>query len=174
MLDYDIACAVSDLNPNYNEVMRFSQRWRPRAFLVTYSSAPTAPMIAWRDRVRRKDQQPNEEDVRFKWVVTIQRYKLIDFALGLFKKREIVLPHPKALVQTARDEHGMLRPVLMGEELFWPHMQRLVRHKHVLDEEQGTYKMEVTKVGADPHFAFAFSYAVVAAARMPSSRFALL
>jgi len=174
MHDYDVTCCVSDLNPNYTEAMKFSQRYVPRAFLVTYSSSERADMIAWRDRVRKKDQQPNEEEVKFKWIVTLQRYKMLDYALGLFRQRQIELPHPRGLTQTIRDDHGILRPVFMGEELFWPHMQRIVRQKHVMDEAQGTYRMEMVKVGADPHLAFSFTYAVAAASRLPGGRVVVL
>jgi hypothetical protein len=171
---YDVRCAVSDLNPNYNEVLRFSQRWKPRAFLVTYSSSDQADMIVWRDQVHHRGQQGMADEVKFTYTVTIQRYKALDYALGLFTQRQIALPHPRGLTQTVHDDHGVLRPVFMGEEMFWPHMQRIVRQKHILNAEQGTYKMEMVKVGADPHYAFAFMYAVVAASRVTGGAPAIL
>src|SRR5262245_45761791 len=165
MRRYDVACCVCDLNPNYNEALRFAHRWTSRVFLVTYSSSEQAPMVAWRDRDQPKHQTANDPEVQFRFIVTIQRYKALDFALGLFRERLVEMPHRRGLVATVHDEHGARRPVFMAEELFWPHMQRMVRQKHMLDAEQGTYKMEMVKVGADPHYAFAWLYAVTAAAR---------
>jgi hypothetical protein len=165
MRRYDVSCCVCDLNPNYNESLRFAKRWAPRVFLVTYSSSEQAPMIAWRDRERLRSQHANTAEGQFPYMVTIQRYKALDFALGLFRARLVAMPHRRGLVATVHDDHGVVRPVFLAEELFWPHLQRLVRQKHVLDAEQGTYKMEMVKVGADPHYAFAWLYAVVAAAR---------
>jgi hypothetical protein len=175
MHDFDVSCCVCDMNPNYNDAMRFAKRWSPRAFLVTYAGTDRAPMIAWRDRVRRqRDQQPNEDDVKFKYVVTIQRYKALDWALGLFAKRELELPHPDALVQTTFDDQGVVRPMRLARELYWPHVQRIVRQKHPLDDDQGTFKMEMVKIGADPHFAFAHLYGAVALSRLPGGRVAIL
>lgn len=174
MRRYDVSCACIDLNPNYNEALRFCKRWVPRAFLVTYSSTDRADMFQWRDRRRPKDQTPNEPEVKFRYVVTIQRYKALDYALGLFRERLIEMPHRRGLIQTVHDERGILRPVFMGEELFNPHMKRMVRQKHVLDEDQLTYKMQMVKVGADPHFAFAFTYAVTAASRQGGARVSIL
>jgi hypothetical protein len=171
MRQYDVSVCVCDLNPSWNESMRFAKRWVQRCWLVTYSSAERADMFAWRDRRKPPDQTPNEPDVKFKYVVTLQRYKALDYALGLFKERLIDLPHRRGLVQTIHDDHGLMRPVFMAEELFWPHMQRVIRQKHVMDEATGVYKMEMIKVGSDPHYAFAFTYAVCAASRSPGGRF---
>lgn len=174
MRQYDIACCVCDLNPGYNEALRYAQRWLSRVYLVTYSSTERADMFAWRDRMRPKHQVPNEPEVKFKYLVTLQRYKALDYALGLFRERLVVLPHPRGLVQTVHDDQGLLRPVFMGEELFWPHMQRMVRQKEVMDEDQGTAKMVMVKVGADPHFAFAWTYAIAALNRRPGGRVAII
>jgi uncharacterized C2H2 Zn-finger protein len=176
MHTYDIACCVCDLNPNYNDAMRFAQRWAPRVFLVTYSSTDIAPMIAWRDRQARekKTQSANDDEVKFKYIVTIQRYKALDWALGLFKQRQMVLPPRQGLLATVHDEHGLLRPVDLSHELYWPHMQRIVRQKHLMDAEQGTYKMEMIKVGADPHMAFSHLYSAVALSRFHGGRVVIL
>jgi hypothetical protein len=174
MRDYDISCGVCDLNPNYNEAMRFAKRWESRVFLVTYTQTERADMIMWRDRRKPKDQAANEDEVRFRYVVTLQRYKAIDYALGLFQERLIALPDPDGLWQTIRDEQGRVRPVAMGRELFWPHMRRVIRQKTLVNAEAGVYKMEMIKVGADPHYAFAYTYAVVAASRRHSGRVALV
>jgi hypothetical protein len=166
MRRYDISCCVCDQNPNFNEARRFASRWPGRVFLVSYSGNDLAPMVAWRDREQPRTQLATAPEMQFRWMVTMQRYKALDFALGLFRTRQVALPHRRGLVATVPDEHGVVRPVFMGEELFWPHLQRLVRQKAVLDAAQGTVKMEMVKVGGDPHFAFAWCYAVVAAARL--------
>lgn len=174
MRRYDVDVCCCDLNPAYNESLRFAKRWQPRVFLVTYSSSERADMIAWRDRLRKKDQIANEDDVKFKYLVCIQRYKAIDWAMSLYKKRLIELPPREGLVREVRDELGRTRPVALCAELYWPHMQRVVRQKHILDEQQGTYKMEIVKVGHDPHFAFSYTYAAVAASREPGGRVAFI
>lgn len=174
MRDFDISCCCCDLNPNFNEAMRFAKRWESRVFLVTYASTERADMIAWRDRRKAKDQAPNEDEVRFRYIVTLQRYKAIDYALGLFRERLIALPDPDSLLQTIRDDHGRVRPVALGRELFWPHMRRVVRQKTIVNEEAGTYRMDMVKVGADPHYAFAYTYAVAAASRRQAGRVAML
>jgi phage terminase large subunit GpA len=174
MRRYDISCCVCDLNPNWNESMRYSKRWAGRVWLVTYSSADRADMFAWRDRIRKKDQQPNEPDVKFKYIVTLQRYKALDYALGLFRERLVEMPHRRGLVQTIHDDNGIKRPVFMAEELLWPHLKRIVRQKNIVDEEQGTAKMVMVKVGADPHTAFSWTYAVCAAHRSPGGRVSIL
>jgi len=166
MRRYDVSCGVCDLNPNYNEALRFAKRWMSRVFLVTYTHSEQAPMVAWRDRDQPRHQVANAPEVQFRYMVTLQRYKALDYALGLFRARMVAMPHRRGLVQTVHDEHGVRRPVFLCEELLWPHLQRMVRQKHVLDAEQLTYKMEMVKVGADPHYAFAWLYAVTAAARV--------
>jgi hypothetical protein len=173
MRRYDVSCACVDLNPSWNEAMRFAKRWPMRCWLVTYSNSPAGDMYMWRDRVRRKHQIPNEPDARFKFIVTIQRYKAIDYALGLFRERLIELPHRRGLTQTIYDDHGIKRPVFMGEELFWPHMTRIVRKK-VVDDDTGEMKMDMIKIGADPHFGFAFTYSVAAASRTAGGRLAMI
>jgi len=174
MKRYDISHACVDLNPNYNESLRFCKRWYGRAHLVTYSSTDRADMFAWRDRRRPKDQTPNDPEVKFKFVVTLQRYKAMDYALGLFRERLVEMPPRRGLVQTVHDEHGVLRPVFMAEELFWKHMQRMVRQKHVLDDDQLTFKMQMVKVGPDPHLAFAWTYSVASASRSGGGRVTIL
>jgi Phage terminase large subunit (GpA) len=171
---YDVACCVCDLNPGYNEALRFAQRWLSRVYLVTYSSTERADMFAWRDRLRPKHQIPNEPEVKFKYMVTLQRYKALDYALALFRERLVVLPHPRGLVQTCHDDQGILRPLFMGEEVLFPHLKRLVRQKEIVDAEQGTSKMVMVKVGADPHFAFAWTYGIAAISRRPGGRVAIL
>jgi hypothetical protein len=174
MRRYDVSHACMDLNPAWNESMRYAKRWYGRAHLVTYSSTDRADMIQWRDRRRPKDQTPNEPEVKFKFMVTIQRYKALDYALGLFRERLVEMPHRRGLVQKVHDEHGVLRPVFMAEELLWPHVQRIVRQKHMLDEDQLKFTMQMVKVGADPHFAFAWCYAIIGASRNSGGRVSIL
>jgi len=143
-------------------------------FLVTYANSERADMYSWHDRVRRKSQTANEPEAKFKYLVTLQRYKALDYALGLFKERLVRLPHPRGLVQEIHDDHGIKRPVFMGEELLWAHVQRIVRQKHVQDPEQGTFSMEMIKIGPDPHFAFAWAYGVAAASRRTGIRMVLV
>lgn len=174
MREFDVSYAVVDMLPNWNEGMRLAKRWAPRVYLCTY--AQHDPMIAWQDRLKPPKQRPNEWDVRlsFKYRVTMNRYKVLEWSLQRFRNRENEMPHPRGLVQTITDGHGIRRPMFVSEEVYYPHLKAMVTKKEIRNEETGEAKMVMINLGMDPHLAHANAYSDVALQRMRGGRVSIL
>jgi hypothetical protein len=174
MRDFDVSCAVIDMLPNWNDGMRAAKRWMPRLFLATYANHDM--MIAWQDRMRPKKLKPNEKDIRdsFRFRVTLNRYKVLEWSLQRFRDRANEMPHRKGLVQTLTDEHGIRRPVAVCEEVYWQHLQRMVTKKEIRNDETGEFKMTMINLGMDPHLAHANAYSDVALQRTRGGRVSIL
>jgi hypothetical protein len=165
MHDFDVSCAVVDMLPNWNDAMRLAQRWVPRIFLATYQSHDA--MIAWQDAAHPKAQEKNEEDIKtsFRYRVTLNRYKVLEWSLRRFRNRDNEMPHRRGLVQTLTDAHGIRRPMFVCEEVYWDHMQRMVTKKELRNAETGEVRMVMVNLGIDPHLCHANAYADVALQR---------
>ena len=174
MREFDVSCAVVDMLPNWNDGMRLAKRWLPRVFLCTY--AQHDPMIAWQDRLKPPKQRPNEWDVRlsFKYRVTLNRYKALEWSLRRFGNRDNEHPHPRGLVQTLTDSHGIRRPMFVSEEVYYPHLKAMVTKKEIRNEETGEARMVMINLGMDPHLCHANAYADVALQRTRGGRVSIL
>jgi hypothetical protein len=174
MRDFDVSCAVVDMLPNWNDGMRLAKRWTPRVFLATYQRHDA--MIAWQDRIRPLRQKPNDPDIRlsFRYRVTMNRYKVLEWSLRRFQRRDNEMPHRRGLVQTLPDEHGIRRPMFVCEEFYWVHMQRMVSQKKIKHEETGESEMIMINLGMDPHLVHANAYADVALQRTRGGRVAII
>jgi hypothetical protein len=170
MRQYDVSLCVCDMLPNYNDAMRFAKRWPARVFLASYQEHD--PMIVWLDR-QRKERAVHAE-AKFKYRVTINRYKGLHWSLSRFRLRLNEHPPRRGLIQTMRDDHGVTRPVAIAEEYYWKHVQRLVTQKETINDQQGTFRMVFVNVGLDPHYAHANLYADVALSRSGGGRVAIL
>jgi len=165
MHDFDVSCAVVDMLPNWNDAMRLAKRWVPRIFLATYQSHDA--MIAWQDGTAARTQAKNEEEIRtsFRYRVTLNRYKVLEWSLRRFRNRDNEMPHRRGLVQTLTDSHGTRRPLFVCEEVYWDHLQRMVTKKEIRNAETGEARMVMVNLGLDPHLCHANAYADVALQR---------
>jgi hypothetical protein len=172
--DFDVSCAVVDMLPNWNDGMRLALRHRPKVFLATYQAHDA--MIAWQDRMRPKKQSRNERDVRdsFRYRVTLNRYKVLEWSLQRFRQRDNEMPHRRGLVQTLTDAHGIRRPMFVCEEVYWDHLKRMVSKKDVRNEETGEFKMTMINLGIDPHLVHANAYCDVGLQRTRGGRVSIL
>jgi hypothetical protein len=166
MRAFDVSCAVVDMLPHWNDGMRLAKRWVPRVFLATYQSHDA--MIAWQDRSAPQRQRMNDPDIRlsFQYRVTLNRYKVLEWSLQRFRRRENEMPHRRGLVQTLPDAQGQRRPLFVSEEVYYTHLKAMVSKKEITNAATGESKMVMITLGLDPHLAHANAYCDVALQRM--------
>ena len=166
MRDFDVSCAVVDMLPNWNDGMRLAKRWVPRVFLATYQSHDA--MIAWQDRMQPHKQRMNEQDIRlsFQYRVTLNRYKVLEWSLQRFRRRDNEMPHPRGLVQTLTDAQGLRRPMFVSEEVYYRHVKAMVTKQEITNADTGESRMVMITLGIDPHLAHANAYCDVALQRL--------
>jgi hypothetical protein len=163
MREYNIAMAVVDAMPNYNEATELSRTFPGRVFVAWYGTEVQKDMVQWADRLKYKEAiKRGSKQIKLKWQVMINRYSAIDYALSMFTKREVEMPHPDALTQVYRNKDGRFEAGNICREIFWKHLKGIVRQKEYTDEQTGKFKMVWVYLGEDPHFVHAFNYANVA------------
>jgi hypothetical protein len=163
--EFGIECGVLDGAPNYAPALEAAQAFRGRLFLADYNSKKE--MIIWKDQ-EEKDPKKTERS-QVPWEVSLEPYKMMDFAFKLLIDRRIRLPHPDQLVQVYRHaSRGRFLPQRIARN-FWKVLTKMIRHKE--QKGDGTeYRMEWRGPKAD-HWAHSFSYAVSSAERVqPSAR----
>lgn len=187
MVSYDVRVCVCDRNPNYNDSYDFARMFPGRVWLTSYAQDKDgkSAMVDWKDRKKAPEGQRQARDSKWKWDVTMNLRKLLEWSLGRFGRRENEIPHPRGLIQnlpvqngkpmlTPDMRQGQWEPVAICESVYIPHLTRMVRRKEVIDEQherRRDFKMVVEYVGSeDPHFVFANAFADAACARVGSNR----
>jgi hypothetical protein len=187
MFDYDVRICVADKNPNFNDSFDFARAFRARVWLATYAQdvRGKSKMIDWKDRKKAMEGQRQQKDTKWKWDVIINLRTALEWSLGRFKRRENVIPNPRTLIQELPRQRGKVilstdmregqwEPVPICEDVYIPHMTKMVRTMEYLDEEheaQRDYRMRVKYLGnEDPHFVFANLFCDIACARLAHGR----
>jgi Phage terminase large subunit (GpA) len=179
---FDVQICVADCNPHWNEAHRFAKVFEGRVWLSVYhDGGPGAEMVSWKDRKKSPAGQIYAgEDVKFKYMVLISRYKGLQWSLKRWARRQNEVPDPKGLIQrlpvqagkvvlTAGLRVGGFEPVPICEQVYFHHMTCVVARKDFSNpenERQNIFRMVAEHVGLDPHFAHANLYADVALARI--------
>lgn len=194
MLEYDVRVCVADKNPNFNDSYDFARMFQGRVWLATYAQdkAGKTKMIDWKDRRKAQEGQRQQKDTKWKWDVTFNLRTAIEWSLGRWARRENEIPNPRTLMQDLPKQKGKVilstdmregqwEPVAICDEVYIPHMTKMVRRKILAEDDQGgassaraqaksrrrDFKMIVEYVGSeDPHFVFANLFADAACARL--------
>lgn len=168
MNDFDVGMCVIDAMPNYNEAAQLARDFKGRVFIAWYAGEQQKDMVLWHDRARMKEGiRRGSQQLKVKWQVSLNRYTSIDYTLGEFVTRGVVMPHADALVQVCRNmKSGHFEAENLCRTRYWLHLKSIVRQKTVINEETGKFRMEWVYLGRDPHFVHATNYATVAFERL--------
>ena len=115
MTEFDVDMCVLDALPNVNEAKEFAAAFPGRVFISYYKGSQE--MAQWSDKkpsaknAEKAQLRRSSADIKFKWVVLIDRYKSIEYSLRQWRKRRVQIPNPKGLVQEVRDpKTGVYQP----------------------------------------------------------------
>jgi hypothetical protein len=172
MTQFDVSICVADAAPNVNEALRFAKRWPGRVFLCEYNYTPEGgvdDICEWGDRPRETPtKKKGSIDTKHKYKVRANRYLGIEWNLMKYVNRLKEQPHEKGLVTDVMETRGsqhQARKEFLCENVFWVHLQKIVRVKEE-DEETGEIKMNFVHLGIDPHFAHSDFYCELALSRV--------
>lgn len=169
MTDFDVDLCVLDALPNANEAKDFARAFPGRVFLSYYKES--ADMVRWSDKKSGKaSEKPHNrkssEDLKFKWVVLLDRYKSIDYALRQWIDRRVECPNPRGLMQEIRNtKTGGYEPAFVCEDEFFKHLKAVVRELVQNKNDPTNYRYRWNYLGLDPHLLHAWSYCCVALER---------
>ncbi|EDL8063701.1 hypothetical protein CTA21_16240 [Salmonella enterica] len=155
MESYGVACCVVEINPNYNDAKRFSQRHLGKVFICDSFGSVKEGMIVWGDqgRLSRSDSRLDEE-AQDRYTLKMDQYKCMQVSMNRFigDNPACLLPDPQGLVQEVL-EKGLKQTQPVLPRMF-THLTKtaLVAEK---DDETNAYKRSVKKIGIDPHFSYA-------------------
>lgn len=167
MEEYNVKICVVDAMPNVNEAMDFARAFPGRVFIGWYQKN-SKDVVQWGDRPQAKVSVRKAGPLlRFKYHAIMGHYTSIDFALNEFAQGNIKVPHPRGLAQYVRsDQTGMFGAEYICESRFFDHLTKIVRSKHILNDETGEFRMEWVPLGLDPHMVHALTYCNVALERL--------
>jgi hypothetical protein len=100
MRQYDIAVAVVEALPNFNEAHRFARAHDGRVFVAAYQEHQD-DLVLWGDRLR--DSQAvrySADDVRSRWTASVDQFKMMSWSLARWKNGEVHSPDARALTQS--------------------------------------------------------------------------
>ncbi|EAB4417309.1 hypothetical protein D7B12_17925 [Salmonella enterica] len=155
MESYGVVCCVVEINPNYNDAKRFSQRHPGKVFICNSFDSIKDGMIVWGDqaKISRSDVRLSEE-AQDRYTLKMDQYKCMQVSMNRFlgDNPACLLPDPQGLVQEVI-EKGIRQNMAVLPRMFY-HLTKtaLVAEK---DEETNKYTRSVKKIGIDPHFSYA-------------------
>lgn len=187
MRRFDVSVGVVDSKPNWNDAMRFAKRFPRRVWLANYVKSENADMIRWSDKNRKThSEKKTEREVIFKHTVCLERTKMIEWSLNLWRARMCETPSRRGPIQKLPKlrgrvlfvpgmKTGIFEPTMLCQEVYWDHLQRLVKKIEWVGGEErgrreGQFRIVFEHVGLDPHFAHADVYANAALQRVPTHK----
>jgi len=162
MHKYNVRMAVCDHLPDTNSARLFEQAFRGRVFLAHYKDSDK--LGRWSDEVGHsmRVRGMSEHGIG---VVSFDRYKLLDAAMGYWKRGEVVCPNPRGLIQLCRDDRGIIKPTYVCEDMLFKHITGVVRKEE--RSEAGRISYRWVNLSDDPHFLHAFAYCMQAMDHVP-------
>jgi len=187
MRQFDVSIAVVDYAPNFNDAKRFAKRFSGRVWIANYTDSESGDMIVWHDKTKETEtERKTLEDGKFKYRVSIERTKGLEWSLGLWRDREKETPTrhgPMTQLPKRKDQvvfspsmrDGVMEPIELCREVLWDHLQRLIKIKKPVGgeeraEKEGRYRYAFEQVGLDPHFAHCDLYSDVALQRVSKKK----
>jgi hypothetical protein len=165
---YNVDVCCIDQLPNTNEALQFAQAFPGRVYLTLFRDG-VGEMVSWADK-EKVTQKRAGDSTKYKYRCILNKYQAFEYMFGCWKRRRIVMPPPRALVQDVRNSRGEFEATFMGE-LFFRQMMSLLKEKYNENADTGDYKMRWVYVGDDPHLADSLVLAVFAASRKMPKRF---
>ena len=170
MTEFDVDMCVLDALPNVNEAKEFAAAFPGRVFISYYKGSQE--MAQWSDKkpsaknAEKAQLRRSSADIKFKWVVLIDRYKSIEYSLRQWRKRRVQIPNPKGLVQEVRDpKTGVYQPEHVCGRIFFVHLQAVVRELVQSKVDGNSVRYRWRNLGLDPHFLHAWNYCCIAMER---------
>lgn len=167
--EFNVSLTVIDAMPNYNEAADLARTFPGRVFLSFYNDGGNSKdMILWLDKLRPKEAfRKGGKEGKVKWMVNVNRYASIDFALRLWTERRFVTPAPDKLVQVVRNvESGRFGAENIVRTRLFKHLKGVAREKTVINEDIGKFRMDWAYIGEDPHALHAMNYCTIALSRL--------
>ncbi|EDY2030019.1 hypothetical protein GTB64_004461 [Salmonella enterica] len=165
MVSFGVACCVVEINPNYNEAKRFSQRFPGKVFICNSFGSIKDDMIVWNDqgKLSRSDVRLDDE-AQDRYTLKMDQYKCMQVSMARFcgPNPSCLLPDPQGLMQEVIEKGLRVNAAVLPR--MFNHLMKtaLVAEK---DEETNEFKRSVKKIGIDPHFSYANMLCDVAWAR---------
>lgn len=156
---FGVQCCVVEGLPNWNDAKRFANRNSGRVFVASYGDQEDTQV--WGDQIARTDKKTGDEE-RDRWTVRLNQYKAMQAALARITGQTCLFPDPGGLECDYRD--GGVRRVLLLRDIIFEHLTRVALISE-RNGETGRWRTRVSKVGMDPHFAYANMLCDVAWAR---------
>lgn len=170
MKEWDVDVCILDALPNANEAKEFAQAFPGRVFLAYYKAS--GEIARWSDKRQSKKgtESPqlrrSSEEIRFKWVVLLDRYKSIEFTLRQWRRRKVELANPKGLIQDIRDEKtGIYTPSFVVKDVLFKHLKAVARELVNVRTDTNNLQYRWINLGLDPHFLHACNYCFMAMER---------
>jgi len=165
MEQYKVRICVCDSMPNYNEALRFANKFLGRVFLAYYSHEAKETVL-WGDKAKTKATLIKAGPLlKFKYTAQLGRFPSLSMSLSEWADGNVAIPHPDRAVQMMRDEKtNQLAPEAPARRLF-RHLACMIRRYNETDPETGRGRWEWIHTGPD-HFAHAWNYCNVALERL--------
>ena len=172
MNEFDVDMCVLDALPNANEAKEFASTFPGRVFLSYYKGSQD--MARWSDKGGKAKEVPSlrksSSELKFKWVVLLDRYKAIEYALRQWRQRRVECPNPKGLIQEVRDDKtGTYSPEFVCQSVFFKHLTSIVRELVQSRADSGKISYRWSNLGLDPHFLHSWTYCCIAMERRKKS-----
>ena len=176
---WGVSILVMDGEPSYDLFIMVARALPKRMVWQSDYVDGQAETIRWADKHSDKQQKKASGETKYEYRVLVDRYKGLDWSLGLFARRKVVLPAMNDLyaLRTPRQMAGVQQFHSAAEE-FVTHLGNLARYKaekrvklgngesiHV----PGEYILRWRYLNLDPHYAHANLSASVGLARRHST-----
>lgn len=132
-------------------------------------------IVAWEDRRKEKSIRRTSGELKYEKRAKVDRYKALDWSLGLFQRRNNVLPIDLLERMQTRQIAGKRQPLSVGDE-YVTHLGNLAKVRLPVTridkstgesfEVVGEYRQAWRNLRLDPHFAHADLYANLGLKRM--------
>lgn len=165
-------CCIENL-PNYNEARRFARRHYGKVWIVNYQTL-AGEMVLWKDKARMNASQARTDpDEELPFIVGVDQFRLMSYALGMVTAGLIESPDPEKHPLMV---HATVQPFVSNKlqaglvniaEHAWRHLSRVALITQDLVDPLAVTKKPayVQKIGIDPHYAYSFMLAMLAAIR---------
>ena len=176
MRKYRVRFCGVEANPNYNQAHEFAKKFDGRVFVASYQEQ-VGEMLTWGDRARdRVQHRQSAEEIKTRYTVSIDQYKMMQWALYRWVDGHVVTPDARALTQRVRTGKGW-EQVMLCKDVFWLHLQRVALVVEEIEGAAGTkgkgkgganarkLRRAVKKIAIDPHYAFSWMLLCVAFVR---------
>lgn len=172
---WGVSILVIDGEPSYDLGIMVARALPKKMVWFSDYVAGAAGILSWQDKHSDKTIKKSSGETKYEYRVLVDRYKGLDWSLGLFGRRKVILPARADLydLKQPRQLAGIQQFVSVAEE-YISHLGQLARIKepkkqHIGNGETifipGEYTLAWRYLNYDPHYAHANLSASVGLAR---------